>query len=515
MVDSIGSGDGVDNPLRAALDADGYEIRNVGDITADVGAIIDTSELSDTAVTAAKLAANAVQNSKIASGAVDSDEVAQDAITAAKIAAGAVDSGQLANDAVTAAEIAADAVGPDQLDETGEYSAQSFNIEKLNTGYVNVAEYGTVQDAHDDCPLGGVLLFPPGEEIDTNNYGTLTISKRIGGLGGDVNYDTTTSPPEVRGSRIYNKSSTPFITIDSSLQSLMLHIRGIGYTTDTDNPFIRNRDGDVPNLKIENSMLDGRANAGRIVDLDAASGSGGNYYFKMENTRVVRSTGEAVVVSGQGGLAKLADSHIGLSGAAPAGETCARLNIQAIKVDHTDFDGGGTGNDHVGLKVEQPGTVDNEPQGSISHPRFENLTDGIILGPSGQTSGSVQNVTVEDAWSANHDGDMVVFDDAIGCQNIRPSSQGASTDSVCAWTSNQANCSLVLTQYQARNHTIGAFDGFDPKINLGGGSEGFLNSNLFPLEIQEEGMHGYDKQAGELVYYDGTNWLRASDNSQL
>ena len=197
MVDSIGGGGGIRNPLTAALNADGNELRNVGDITADVGAIMDSSELSDTAVTAAKLAANAVQNSKIASGAVDSDEIASDAVTAAKIAAGAVNSNELATDAVTAAEIAAsavgsseldtdavdsdeladDAVGPDQLDETGDYTVGSVQAEERTTEsapVINVQHpaYGAVGDgATDDLQAikdavtaadpGDTLLFPP------------------------------------------------------------------------------------------------------------------------------------------------------------------------------------------------------------------------------------------------------------------------------------------------------------------------------------------------------------------
>lgn len=71
---------------------------------------VTTTKIADDSISTPKLIAGAVQTSKIAAGAVTTNELAALAVTAGKIAALAVEAGKIAANAVTAGTIAADAV---------------------------------------------------------------------------------------------------------------------------------------------------------------------------------------------------------------------------------------------------------------------------------------------------------------------------------------------------------------------------------------------------------------------
>jgi hypothetical protein len=73
--------------------------------TTDVAEQINTNEIADGAVTAAKLAAGAVSGNSLPDGAITTAKLADDAVTAAKVAAGAVATAKLANNAVTASKL--------------------------------------------------------------------------------------------------------------------------------------------------------------------------------------------------------------------------------------------------------------------------------------------------------------------------------------------------------------------------------------------------------------------------
>ncbi len=76
---------------------------------------IDTTDIADDAVTAAKIAAGAVGSSEIAADAVGSSEIATDAVTATEIAADSVGSSELQADSVTTTELAIDAVTTENI----------------------------------------------------------------------------------------------------------------------------------------------------------------------------------------------------------------------------------------------------------------------------------------------------------------------------------------------------------------------------------------------------------------
>ena len=72
---------------------------------------VDTSEIATDAVTATEIAANAVDTAEIATDAVDSAEIAADAVTASEIAANAVTTSEILDANVTLAKIADQAAG--------------------------------------------------------------------------------------------------------------------------------------------------------------------------------------------------------------------------------------------------------------------------------------------------------------------------------------------------------------------------------------------------------------------
>ena len=77
---------------------------------------INTNALSDSAVTSAKVATDALGATDIAAGAVGSSEIATDAVTASELANDAVDTAAIATGAVTAAKVAADVATQAELD---------------------------------------------------------------------------------------------------------------------------------------------------------------------------------------------------------------------------------------------------------------------------------------------------------------------------------------------------------------------------------------------------------------
>lgn len=115
---------------------------------------VGTTEIADDAVTAAKIATDAVTADAIAAGAVGTAEVADDAITAAKIAANAVGSSEIAADAVGSDEIAAGAVG------TAEIADDAVTAAKIAAGAVGTSEIANA--AVTTTKVLGVVLSPDG-----------------------------------------------------------------------------------------------------------------------------------------------------------------------------------------------------------------------------------------------------------------------------------------------------------------------------------------------------------------
>ena len=113
--------------------------------TGDAALTGDAMTLANDAITAAKIAANAIGASEIADAAIDAatfaagaitaGAIAANAITSSEIADGAIDAGAIATDAITAAKIAADAITSSEFATT---AAQEIADEVLKRGVSNV-----------------------------------------------------------------------------------------------------------------------------------------------------------------------------------------------------------------------------------------------------------------------------------------------------------------------------------------------------------------------------------------
>jgi len=129
IANAVGSAQIADNAVTSselASDSVGStQIKNnaVGSSKIPSSAVGNT-QIADNAVTAAKIAGNAVGSAQIADGAVGSSEIAADAIGAAQIADGAVGSDALAADAVGSAQIADGSVGASEIAADAVRSAQ-------------------------------------------------------------------------------------------------------------------------------------------------------------------------------------------------------------------------------------------------------------------------------------------------------------------------------------------------------------------------------------------------------
>ena len=115
---------------------DGVDVPSADFPTSGLTGTIDTAQITNLAVTAAKLGALAVEAGKIAANAVTATELAALAVTTAKIAAGAVTSAEIGANAVIAGKIAANAVTATEL------AALAVTTAKIAASAVTSAEIG-------------------------------------------------------------------------------------------------------------------------------------------------------------------------------------------------------------------------------------------------------------------------------------------------------------------------------------------------------------------------------------
>ncbi len=113
---------------------------------------VPTAGITNSAVTAAKLASNAVETVKINDLAVTTAKIADDAVTQAKIGAGAVGATELADNAVTNAKIDSSAV------DTAELADGAVETAKINDAAVTAAKLAS--DAIGlVAPTGSIMQF--------------------------------------------------------------------------------------------------------------------------------------------------------------------------------------------------------------------------------------------------------------------------------------------------------------------------------------------------------------------
>jgi hypothetical protein len=107
---------GYTGPKVVLLSTDGKLYRLVGTTwtaavpAVDLSGTIAGTQITDGAISTAKIAANAITAAKITAGTITATELASDSITSAKIAANAITAGKIAAGTIVAADIAADTI---------------------------------------------------------------------------------------------------------------------------------------------------------------------------------------------------------------------------------------------------------------------------------------------------------------------------------------------------------------------------------------------------------------------
>lgn len=137
---------------------------------------VTTAALAADAVTADKIAANAVTASEIAAGAVTTAKLAAGAVTANEIAAGAIITAKLAAGAVTAAEIAADAV------TAGKIQAGAITTSKLAANAIAVGTAAVENGAINNAMIGNAAI----DDAKVANLSAAKLTAGDGTIGGNL-----------------------------------------------------------------------------------------------------------------------------------------------------------------------------------------------------------------------------------------------------------------------------------------------------------------------------------------
>ena len=102
------------------------------------GVWVQTANIAADAITAAKIADDAIDSEHYTDGSIDTAHIAADAITAGKIADGSITVGKIGADAVTAAKIG------DNVINSEHYAADSIDEEHIANDAVGSAELKTL-----------------------------------------------------------------------------------------------------------------------------------------------------------------------------------------------------------------------------------------------------------------------------------------------------------------------------------------------------------------------------------
>ena len=151
-------------------EADGDEVNaNFNAITAQFNGNIDTGQIANNAITAAKIAPGEVGNTELADNAVTLGKMADDSVGTAELIADSVGTSELAPDSVTSVEIANDAVGTTEIAAdsvgTSELAPDSVTATEIAPGAVGTSELEATALAATNPP--GVILPYAGASAPT------------------------------------------------------------------------------------------------------------------------------------------------------------------------------------------------------------------------------------------------------------------------------------------------------------------------------------------------------------
>lgn len=163
---------------------------------------ITAAKIAAGTITATELASGSVTTAKLAAGAVTANEIAANAITAAKIQAGAVETAKIAAGAVTANEIAANTITAAKIAASTitatEIASNAITSDKINAGAVTAAKISVTNLAAINADMGNITA------------GTIVLPSSGFIRSGQTAYNSGT------GFYIGNDSGTPKLSLGNS-----------------------------------------------------------------------------------------------------------------------------------------------------------------------------------------------------------------------------------------------------------------------------------------------------------
>jgi hypothetical protein len=128
---------------------------------ADLSGQITSTQITDDAVTTAKIAANAVTATELSAGAVTAGKIAADAITANEIQAGAIGTSELAAGAVVTAKLGAGSVTANELAANsviaGKIAADAVDAAQIKAGAIQTAKLAAGAVTANELAVGAVI----------------------------------------------------------------------------------------------------------------------------------------------------------------------------------------------------------------------------------------------------------------------------------------------------------------------------------------------------------------------
>ena len=196
---------------------------------------VQTGHIAASAVTADKVASNAITTGKIVDGAVTADKIASNAITTAKIVDGAVTADKIASNAITTGKIANYAVTTDKIaaaSVTSTKLAAGAAVESIRQGEITSDLIGEGEIKTDNIAFGAVTTDKIDQgavgsmQLDFDAVGTEAIQDRavtIAKLNSEVlnQISSKVSKEAVRNSGIYEENYTTIF--DTATATTAMH----------------------------------------------------------------------------------------------------------------------------------------------------------------------------------------------------------------------------------------------------------------------------------------------------
>lgn len=379
---------------------------------------VTTGKINNLAVTAAKLASDAVETVKILDGAVTSAKIETSGITGTNVSAGAIDTVHLAASGVTLAKMAANSIGTVQLVDSGITQA------KLASGAistVNIADSGITQIKLASGAVDTINLVDSGITTVKLASGAVTIEK-LALASGELSGIVITASSIPSGSYASGSISTAAIEDNAvtfakieqvasgvllgrasagsgSVESITLTAAGRALLDDADAAAQRTTLG-LGSLAVQSTVGSGDYDAASIVTADIADGA--------ITTAKLADSGVTTV--------KIADANITAGKLASDAVTTAKIldgNVTTAKiadaaVSYSKIQATSSSDVILGRSSASGGTVEEIPCTSAARSILDDATIADIRSTLGLGTLAVQNGSFSGTSTGTNTGDQTI-----------------------------------------------------------------------------------------------------------